>query len=199
MNRLLRELSSVAASLRSAGTLFAVVGGLAVSARAEARFTRDVDLVVAVDSDLEADRLLRTLREAGYELLELHEQERIGRIASARLAPPGGSSDELVVDLLFASCGIEREIVVAAERIEVAPGVELPVAIVGDLLAMKLLARDDRRRPTDADDLRRLLGAARPDDLERARQAVRWIEERGAARGRNLSSDLEALLAARDG
>jgi predicted nucleotidyltransferase len=199
VNRLLRELSSIASSLHAAGARFAVVGGLAVSARAEARFTRDVDLAVAVDSDLEADRLLRVLREAGYELLELHEQERIGRLAGARLAPAGGRADELVVDLLFASTGIEREIVDAAEQLELAPGVGLPVAVVGDLLAMKLLARDDRSRPTDADDLRRLLAAARPNDLERARQAVRWIEERGAARGRKLSSGLEALLAAREG
>ena len=35
----------------------ALVGGLAVSARAEPRFTRDVDLAVAVVSDDEAERL----------------------------------------------------------------------------------------------------------------------------------------------
>ena len=36
----------------------ALVGGLAVSARAEPRFTRDVDFAVAVGSDKEAEQLI---------------------------------------------------------------------------------------------------------------------------------------------
>jgi hypothetical protein len=56
--------------------------------------------------------------------------------------------------------------------------------------AMKLLARDDRRRPQDADDLRELLLVARARDLARAKRSVRLIEARGFARRRNLSSAL---------
>jgi hypothetical protein len=37
---------------------FALVGGLAVSVRAEVRFTRDVDLVVLVAGDSEAESLI---------------------------------------------------------------------------------------------------------------------------------------------
>lgn len=45
----------------------AVVGGLAVSAHTEPRFTRAVDLCVAVDDDASAESLVRELRDDGYE------------------------------------------------------------------------------------------------------------------------------------
>jgi hypothetical protein len=44
-----------------AGVRCALVGGLAVSARTEPRFTRDADLAVAVASDAEAESLIRAL------------------------------------------------------------------------------------------------------------------------------------------
>ena len=47
-------LGEIAGHLRELGRPFALVGGLAVSLRAEVRFTRDVDL--AIDLDLEAVR-----------------------------------------------------------------------------------------------------------------------------------------------
>jgi uncharacterized membrane-anchored protein len=40
---------------------FALVGGLAVSARTEPRFTRDADLAVALASDAEAEALIHAL------------------------------------------------------------------------------------------------------------------------------------------
>jgi hypothetical protein len=43
-----------------------LVGGLAVSVRAEVRFTRDVDIAVAVADDAEAESLTYELRLAGY-------------------------------------------------------------------------------------------------------------------------------------
>jgi hypothetical protein len=98
-----------------------------------------------------------------------------------------------VVDLLFASSGIEPEIVAAADLMEVLTGLTLPVASTGHLIAMKLLARDDRRRPTDADDLRALSEVARPSDWDVAANAVRAITARGFHRGRDLSAALDEL------
>ena len=43
-------LSAICAELERGGRKFALVGGLAVSVRAEVRFTRDVDLVVGVNA-----------------------------------------------------------------------------------------------------------------------------------------------------
>jgi predicted nucleotidyltransferase len=98
------------------------------------------------------------------------------------------------VDLLFASSGIEPEVVNRAEEIELVPGLSVPVARTGHLVALKALARNDRDRPQDLDDIRALLREATTEDVDEARDAVRLIEERGFARGRKLSAELEDLL-----
>ncbi|MDZ7732581.1 MAG: nucleotidyl transferase AbiEii/AbiGii toxin family protein [Acidimicrobiia bacterium] len=138
--------------LSSMGRAFALVGGLAVSARAEPRLTRDVDLAVAVADDAEAEEVVRALRVCGYSVVSALEQETTGRLASVRLRSDTEGRG-VIVDLLFASSGIEAEVAGDAERLEVLPGFVVPVARIGHLVAMKLLARDDRGRPADADDL----------------------------------------------
>jgi hypothetical protein len=70
----------------------------------------------------------------------------------------------MIVDLLFASCGIEPEIAEGAETLEVLPKLLLPVASTGHLIAMKLLSRDDDTRPNDRADLMAL--AAKADDAD---------------------------------
>jgi len=59
VNRLARALASAAAGL--ARSPFAVVGGIAVSARVEPRFTRDLDLVVSVEDDAGAEEVVRQM------------------------------------------------------------------------------------------------------------------------------------------
>ena len=121
---------------------FALVGGLAVSARTEPRFTRDADLAVAVGSDAEAEALVLGLRASGYRIASVLEQETVGRLATVRLAPLS-APQAAVIDLLFASSGIEAEIVAAAETIELLPRLPMRVATVGHLIALKVLSRDD--------------------------------------------------------
>jgi hypothetical protein len=99
----------------------------------------------------------------------------------------------VVVDLLFASSGIEQEIAGAAELIEIVPGLVLPVASTGHLIALKLLARDDELRPRDAADLRGLVDVALPEDMDLAAQAVELISARGFDRGRDLLLALRSL------
>lgn len=55
MNALERSLRRSVEDVRSIGRGFALVGGLAVSARTEPRLTRDTDLAVAVADDVEAE------------------------------------------------------------------------------------------------------------------------------------------------
>jgi hypothetical protein len=52
-------LRRIVADLTFARHAFALVGGFAVSARTEPRFTRDVDLAVAVPDDHAAEAVLR--------------------------------------------------------------------------------------------------------------------------------------------
>jgi hypothetical protein len=96
---------------------WALVGGFAVSIRAEPRFTADVDVAVAVPDDTAAEHLVRDLMSTGYQVLASIEQDETARLATVRLGLP--THEGVVLDLLFASSGIEAEIVAAAERIEV--------------------------------------------------------------------------------
>jgi predicted nucleotidyltransferase len=80
------------------------------------------------------------------------------------------------------------------EAIEVVQGLTLPVARAGHLIALKLLARDDRKRPQDYDDLVALLRHADDVELDRARRAARLIMDRGGHRGRDLEAALDELL-----
>lgn len=158
----------------------ALVGGLAVSARAEPRFTRDVDFAVAVASDAEAERLVAGLVTRGYRISAQVEQDATGRLV--RTVPPGGN---VLCDLLFASSGIEPEIVAAASTLTLFDGCEAPVASVGHLIAVKLLARSARRLQDDLD-LDALAHVATESDLAAARAAIGLIAARGFARDKNL-------------
>jgi predicted nucleotidyltransferase len=195
VNRLEAVLRTAPLDLADLRLRWALVGGLAVSARTEPRFTRDVDLVIAVSGDRDAERAVHSLQQRGYQVQALVEQEATGRLATARLAPKGGDAAGVVLDILFASSGIEPEIVEAAEPLEILPGLRVPVATVGHLLALKLLSRDDRTRPQDRVDLAQLVRTAGRADIDLARQAVALIQARGFQRDRDLSGDLERLIA----
>lgn len=170
---------------------FALVGGLAVSVRAEPRLTRDVDVVVSVPDDETAEEVIAQMRDQGYQPVTLLEHEVTGRLSAVRLTHQ--DRPEMVLDLLFAACGIEQEVVQKAETLEVLPEFYVPVAATGHLIAMKLLARDDRSRPADYDDLQSLVTGANEEDLSLAREAIELIAERGYARGRDLAGDLDGL------
>ena len=114
---------------------------------------------------------------------------------------PGPVSDlrhsdraDRVIDLLFASSGIEPEVVADAEPIELLPDLTMGVARTGHLLALKVLSRDDVSRPQHLVDLRALLGVASPAELGRARDSLALIAARGYHRGRELMSEINTLL-----
>jgi hypothetical protein len=60
----------------------------------------------------------------------------------------------------------------AADRIEAVPGFTVPVARLGHLIALKVLARDDRTRPQDGVDLAALLTRAAAAALGEARESL---------------------------
>ncbi len=186
-------LRQIHADLSEARVSFALVGGLAVSARTEPRFTRDADLAVSLASDTEAESLIGHLGGQGYLIGAVVEQDAVGRLATVRLTRPGEPRGP-VVDLLFASSGIEPEIVAAAEPFEVLRNLSMGVARAGDLIALKVLSRDDVGRPQDLVHLRALLRVASPDDLTRARESMALITVRGYHRGRDLFAEMNTLL-----
>lgn len=165
---------------------FALVGGLAVSARALARFTKDIDFAVAVDSDAAAEQVVFTMQRSGYLIETVIQQRNSGRLATARLCRGPKAP---IVDLLFAASGIEPEVASSATRLSVLNHA-VPVAAVGHLIAMKLVSTDDDRRPQDRLDLTELAKVADDAEWARAEVAVRLIAERGFGRGRDLVAAL---------
>jgi predicted nucleotidyltransferase len=185
---LIAAAAEVLSALRQENVKGCIVGGLAVSARCDPRFTRDVDIAVVVTTDEHAEALMHTLVGHGLRILGLVEQEAVGRMAMARLS----TKDGLSVDLLIASSGIEAEVVASAEALEVVRGVLLPVARTGHLIALKLLSVAPGRE-TDAADLRSLAAVATEDEWNIASEAVSQIQDRGFGRGRQLDAELLSL------
>lgn len=193
MTSLEATLRQIHVDLTEARVSFALVGGLAVSARTEPRFTRDADLAVALANDAEAEALIHTLRVRNYGIEAIVEQEAVGRLATVRLRRTGQPSAP-VIDLLFASSGIEREVVTDAERLELLPKFTIGVARTGHLIALKILSRDDVTRPQDLIDLRALLRVASAAELARTRESLALITARGYHRGRDLAAEMATML-----
>lgn len=201
MDRLTAALIRLEKDLRALRCRWALIGGLAVSARTEPRTTKDIDIAVAVGSDLEADSLIRDLQARGYAFLpeEFHFHHTVhDRVATIRLVSPGLPGAQAIVDLLFASSGIEPEVVAAAEPVEVYPGFRVLVATTGHLLALKVLAAGPRRLQ-DFTDLQALAAHASAAERVRARLAVELISERGYDGGKNLQVELEKVLSSPPG
>lgn len=193
MRRIEDALVRAVSDLRRTRVPFALIGGLAVSTRSEPRFTRDLDLAVSVPDDDAAVRLVYDLEARGWSPVALVEQTATQRLATARLASEGEGELGVVLDLLFASSGIEPEIVEAAEALEVFPGLVVPVARAGHLVAPKILSRSERR-PQDELDLASLVPTLDATETSRAREATELVERRGFARGRALRADLDSVL-----
>ncbi len=106
-----------------------------------------------------------------------------------------GEEVSILVDLLFASSGIELEIDADAEPIEVFPRVIIKTATLPALLALKVLAADSDNCPQDIIDIKYLLAEASDRDLERADELLRLIDMRGYDRGKNLAKDFASFKA----
>lgn len=183
-------LRDIAQWLARRGIPFALVGGIAVSVRAEVRFTRDVDLALAL-SERELESLVRDLRAAGYAILAIVEHESAQRTATVRLRSRAG----ITIDVLAASSGIEGEIVAAAKPVEVPDVGSVPVAAAEDLLAMKILSMTPGR-PQDRIDAVNLVVTHPNLDLDLVRARLTLIRARGFHREQDLDQKLADLLGA---
>jgi len=175
--------------LDSLGVSFCIVGGFGVSVRTEPRFTRDLDFVVATGGEISAEQLIQHFIRDRWVVAGVVEREATGEVAITQLQ----DRDLNRLILLVGSSGVEAEVALGAEVLEVIPGLALPVASVGHLIALKLLYVDERTRPTDRADLVSLRSVATDTDLAVAAHAVALISERGYERGRDLALALSNL------
>ena len=176
------------------GVRCALVGGIAVGLRTRPRTTKDVDFSVGVTSDRHAEQIVRRLCDAGYSARQILEHVDTGRLATVRLKAPAASGDEPDLDLLFSACGIEREIVDAAEPVAIWGSVRVPIAAIPHLIAMKVLAENEQSRSQDRVDLVQLIWRADDAALRAARTCCELISVRGFARGKDLLAVFDAFL-----
>jgi len=148
-----------------------------------------IDAAVSVVHDEEAERLVHDLSTRGYRVEKVIEQTRTARLATARLRHE--ATREIFIDLLFASSGIEPELVAGAEPIGYGRGRSLPVARTGHLIALKILSESEERLQ-DRLDLRALALVATDEDWSLAEASLRLIRARGFHRGRALMRRLRA-------
>ena len=186
--RLDQALQSAVADLTRLDVPCALVGGLAVSLRAQVRFTRDVDLAVRIASDANVESLVRALRSRGYGVKALVEHDDAHRIAIVRLAAPAG----VVLDLLVASSGIESEIVERAELVVWSGATSLRVARNEELVALKVLSASEKRLQ-DTLDAHALIEAG--VDLDVVHANLKAISERGFDRGQDLIAKFAVMAA----
>jgi hypothetical protein len=99
MTSIEEQLRKATYDIAASGTRFAVVGGLAVSARAEPRMTRDADFAIAVHNDQEAERIVRAMTVRGYTVVAV-KQDATGRMSTVRLASEGSVVARLAVALI---------------------------------------------------------------------------------------------------
>lgn len=196
LTRLQKAVIRLDSDLRALGVKWALVGGFAVMLRAESRSTRDLDIVLATVGDSEADEVIRGLRFRGYRDHPVQPmlQRKGGGLFGIRLVSPLlddlDQEAEAVVDLLLGCSGVEAEIIAAAEILEVLPNIFIPVARVGHLIALKVLAG----RVQDQEDVRALLREGEAAEVQLARQALQLIEERGFDEGKDLLVELGRLM-----
>ncbi len=190
VTRLQPALRRLQVDLRHLGLRWAVVGGLAVSLRGEPRTTHDLDINVVVAGDSQAESVVRGFMSRGYLFQWAREHEDLGRLMIVRLMAGASGAPGVDIDLMFASSGIEEDVVAAADMLEILPGVVAPVATMAHLLALKTLAG----RTKDVTDFATLVQHATELDLLEAREALELISRRGFDRGKDLQAEFARLL-----
>lgn len=124
----------------------ALIGGVAVIARAFVRATKDVDLLVSCPAS-EARALLEVAQRHGY----AWEESDVGDFLDAgllRMWGPPSRREGLGLDILLTDSAFDEEAVRRASVVEVL-GTKVAVATPEDLVLMKVQAN----RPIDLDDV----------------------------------------------
>jgi hypothetical protein len=124
----------------------ALIGGVAVIARAFVRATKDIDLLVSCPAS-EAPALLEVARRHGYAWGESDVRDFLDA-GLLRMWGPPSRREGLGLDILLTDSAFDEEAVRRASVVEVL-GTKVAVATPEDLMLMKLRAN----RPIDLDDV----------------------------------------------
>jgi hypothetical protein len=137
-------LKAIARCLDSANIPYMVMGGQAVLQYGEARFTRDIDITVALTPD-EADRLILSLRSCGFATVPV---DVAGFIAKTWVLPVEQNETGIPVDIVFSILPFERQAIEDARVVNI-DGVPVKFIPPEELVVQKLIAG----RPRDVEDV----------------------------------------------
>lgn len=119
----------------------AILGGIAVAAWGHARFTKDVDILLAIDGD-QVDDLIESLLKSGMRTMREPPLITIGDVDLVQLLyePPDTFLD-LRIDLLFARSEFHLQALNRRVSLRL-PGLDQEVAVLAceDIIVLKLLA-----------------------------------------------------------
>ena len=161
-------------TLRRLDISCALLGGLAMAVWKHPRFTKDVDLLVAL-GNTKTDDLLRNLIDAGFRAKRAGPLVKIDETEFLQLSyEPEDSFVEVQIDLLLVRTRYQQEAIGRRTPVDSAElGFEIDVLACEDLIVHKLLAG----RMIDLADSQALLRENRSSlDVE---YLVRWIDKLG--------------------
>jgi predicted nucleotidyltransferase len=159
----------------------------------EPRTTKDIDVVVSVPDEEQGENLKDLLLTKGYTSPQILLHTSPTRRMGWRIFIPSSRDTNIPLDILVTACGIEKEIVASATTIEALPGLSLPVASLGHLIAMKVLSQNSLERLQDRVDLLALLRNATIHDRAVVERSLKDIADRGFSGDRNLGAELHAI------
>ena len=195
MSFLFSELRRVTNDLHQSGIAWCLVGGLGTSVYVEPRTTKDIDIVVSVPDEAQGDNLKDLLLTKGYTAPQILMHTTPTRRMGWRVFIPPSRETSIPLDILVSVCGIENDIVAKSTAIEILPGLSLPVASLGHLIAMKVLSQNPFERLQDRVDLLALLGNATEQDRIVVEHSLKEIAHRGFAGERDLIAELRDIEA----
>lgn len=184
-SKLVVELKNFISVLDNLKANYCLIGGLAVSVRSLERTTKDIDFVILVKNNIETENFVKLVRSFGYEIFSLLENKKKQEISTVRLS---SDNSNIVVDLLFNSCGIEKEIIDLATQTEIINSLFCKVASRSSLIAMKTLSSNNETRLQDVIDIQHLMKEATEAELKEAFELVKLIEKRGYSGEANLQA-----------
>lgn len=163
----LAALRCLSDALRELGTESVLIGGVAVSLLAQARYTRDVDILVILDTS-DAGKLINVAQRHQFAPLFSDAAEFA---VAARIAPLTHISTGITVDVALGCMPFEAEVIARAQPF---PGNDIHIGLPTpeDLLILKAIAG----RPKDLEDIRNI--ALTYPDMDRNR-VERWVREYG--------------------
>lgn len=174
-------LKRIARELDREGVPYMIIGGQAVLVYGEPRFTRDIDITVALTPD-SLQKVVRVVRKSGLEILTDNPEKFV---REARILPTQDAESGFRVDFIFSWTPFEREAINRAKPILI-DGYPVKFASPEDVIILKVISG----RARDYEDIK---GILRRTDID-TNYVERWLREFSGVLQRDLVGEFRSIL-----